>query len=189
MSDPIKLDLGCGTKKKDGHIGVDVVPFPGVDVVCDVGKDRWPWNDESVDEVHCSHMLEHLWPWERVHFANECYRVLKRGGKAQIVVPHWASGRYYGDVTHKSPPVGEAWLYHLGKAWRDEKAPHENQPSIYLDVPGCRIEVPAYTCDFAGTFSFSLQPSLQGRNPDYVQFALSFYKESAMDLLFGLNKA
>jgi hypothetical protein len=56
----VKLDLGCGTMKKEGFVGVDSRAFPGVDVVCNLGRDVWPWPDSSVDEVSCQQMLEHL---------------------------------------------------------------------------------------------------------------------------------
>ena len=31
----MKLDLGCGLKKQEGHVGVDSMALPGVDVVYD----------------------------------------------------------------------------------------------------------------------------------------------------------
>jgi len=108
---PIRIDCGCGkNKRKDGDwIGVDVIAFEGVDIVMDLGKNKWPWKDGSVDEVHASHFVEHLKPEERIHFVNELYRVLKDPkyvdgkrveGFATIIVPHWASQRAYGDLTH-----------------------------------------------------------------------------------------
>lgn len=99
MAEGVKLDLGCGKNKKAGFIGVDNISFDGVDVVHDL-RTQWPWEKESVEEVHCSHFLEHLTNAERVHFWNELYRVMKPGAKAQIIVPHWSSGRAYGDPTH-----------------------------------------------------------------------------------------
>ena len=60
MSDvPFKLDLGCGKNKQAGFVGVDERAFEGVDVAHDLRR-PWPWSDSSVDEVHCSHFLEHL---------------------------------------------------------------------------------------------------------------------------------
>src|SRR5688572_13911022 len=101
----IKLDLGCGPNKKEGFLGVDSIKFKGVDVVFDLATGRWPWKDNSVSEAHASHFVEHLDAKERTHFVNELYRVLKPGATAQIIVPHWASQRAYGDPTHKWPPV------------------------------------------------------------------------------------
>lgn len=168
----MKLDLGCGTRKKEGFIGVDSRQFDGVDVVADLGADKWPWQDETVDEVHCSHMVEHLTAPQRVHFVNELCRVLKRGGKAAIVVPHWASCRAYGDLTHQWPPVSEFWFYYLNAEWRKVNAPHND----------------GYSCDFDATWGYSLHPSLNVRNVEFQQFALNSHKEAAQDIVATLTK-
>lgn len=171
---PVKLDLGCGKNKKEGFIGVDCLDFPGVDVKLDIGKDRWPWADSSVDEVHCAHTVEHLqfnpeYP-ERIRFANELWRVLKSQAKATIVVPHWASCRQYGDYTHREP-VCEMWPWYLNKAWRASDAPHNN----------------LYTCDFdCTTPGYSWHTALNHRNDEYRQFAMHWYKEAAQDMIFTL---
>ena len=131
---PIRVDIGCGKAKKEGFIGVDIIAFEGVDIVINAGKERWPFEDNSVDEIHTSHFIEHLYPEERIHFANEVYRVLKNptydnagkmiSGLVTIIVPHWASQRAYGDLTHKWPAVSEFWFYYLDKDWRSVNAPH-----------------------------------------------------------------
>lgn len=162
---PLKLDLGCGKNKREGFTGVDALKFPGVDVVCNLGSGRWPWKDSSVDEVNCSHMIEHLdWP-ERVHFFNELYRVMKPGAKAAIVLPHWASSRYYGDPTHKSPFSEFAWFY-LKRDWREQNAPHVG-----------------YTCNFEVSYGYTMHPELMARNEEYRRWALGFLKEAALDMV------
>src|SRR5579859_7455145 len=118
-----KLDLGCGPHKKAGFIGVDSRAFDGVDVVADLCG-VWPWADESVEEIHASHVLVHFTAAQRVHVFNEMHRVLIKGGKALIITPHWASGRAYGDFTHQWPPVCEMSYYYLNREWHENNAPH-----------------------------------------------------------------
>lgn len=168
----MKLDLGCGKHKKDGHIGVDSIAFDGVDVVCNIGADRWPFDDESVDEAHASHVVEHLTAGERIHFVNELARVLRRGSKATIVTPHWCSNRAYGDLTHQWPPVSEMWFFYLKREWREVNAPHNVE----------------YTCDFDATWGYGVNPALHTRNAEYVQYALESFKESATDLIATITK-
>ena len=190
----VRLDLGCGTKKKEGFTGVDRIGFPGVDVVCNVGADRWPWDDNSVDEAHSSHMLEHLWPWERVHLANELFRVLKPGARATFWTPDLGSDRAYGDLGHVWPPVSASWLFHLNAKWRAESAPHGNvdTPLPFVGVDGKPIVVPAYTCDFdPPTWSFATIPNdpfTTGRNPEWLQMACVRYRNAAGDIIFTLTK-
>ena len=169
---PIKLDLGCGINKKEGFIGVDSRAFDGkVDVVCDL-TGPWPWEADSVDEVHCSHMVEHLKPMERVHFVNELYRVMKKDAKATLVTPHAFAERAYGDMTHQWPPVTGFWFYYLDKNWRASNAPHND----------------FYTCDFAATWGYSMHQGLFNRAPEYQQHALSYWKEAAQDMIATLIK-
>jgi SAM-dependent methyltransferase len=177
----LKLDIGCGKNKQEGFTGVDSIKFPGVDVVMDIRK-RWPWKDDSVDEVYCSHVLEHLTnldeKWERVHFFNELYRVLKPGGTCKLILPHWCSNRYYGDPTHKEP-FSEMGFEYLSREWRGTQAPHTDAEY----APGM------YTCDFQHvTYGYSLAPWLASRNEQFRSDALNMYKEAAQDMIATLTK-
>lgn len=168
----MKLDLGCGPNKlASDWVGVDVRRFPGVDEVVDLTQ-RWPWADDTVDEVYCSHFVEHLDADERVHFVNELYRVLKMGGGAKIITPHWASARAYGDLTHKWPPVSEWWYYYLSANWREGNAPHNDM----------------YTCNFEATGGYNMRPDLAPRNQEYQLFAMANYKEACLDNIVTLTK-
>lgn len=167
-----KIDFGCGPNKKEGFIGVDTLPFDGkVDVVMDIGKDQWPWEDESVDEVHSSHFIEHLDAQERIRFFNELYRVMKKDSTATIVVPHWSSGRAYGDLTHKWPPVADFFWYYLNAEWRKSNAPH---------VP--------LTCNFEGTWGFTMASPWNMKNTETQTFALTHYREVAQDVIATLKR-
>jgi len=163
----LKLDLGCGKNKQPGFTGVDIRKFDGVDIVCDLGTKRWPWKNDSVDEIYSSHFVEHLNPDERIHFVNELYRIMKKDAKALIITPHWCSNRAYGDLTHQWPPVSEMWFYYLDKNWRKDNAPHND----------------FYTCDFLCTWGYSTHQGIQARNQEYQMHALGFWKEAALDTI------
>jgi hypothetical protein len=173
-----RLDFGCGANKREGFTGVDVIAFPGVDVVLDIATAVWPWADGSVAEAHASHFVEHLTGRERVHFVNELYRVLAPGATCTIIVPHWASCRAYGDYTHQWPPVSEFWFYYLSKAWRTGNAPHNDAAHV----------AGGYACDFEATWGYSMRGDLLSRNSEYQQMALGNYKEAAQDIIATLTK-
>lgn len=177
-STPIRLDFGCGPHKREGFIGVDQSPFVGVDVVCDLASERWPWADGTVSEGHASHFLEHLTATERVHFWNELYRVLAPGGSCQIIVPHWASNRAYGDPTHQWPPVSEMAFYYISQDWRAANAPHTD----------AAWNPKGFSCDFDATWGYSMRPDLLSRNAEYQQYALANHKDAAMDLIATVRK-
>lgn len=175
---PTKLDIGCGKNKREGFHGVDQYKMDGVDTVLKIGASKWPFADNSIEEAHSSHFVEHLTAQERVHFYNELHRVMKPGAKATIIVPHWASNRAYGDPTHQWPPVAEMSFYYLSKEWRATQAPHTDK----------KWNKDGFSCDFQATWGYSFTPELSLRNQEYIQFALANYKEAAQDLHATLTK-
>lgn len=167
----MKLDIGCGTRKVEGFVGVDAIEFEGVDVVHDMRVTPWPWEDDSVDEVLCSHFLEHLTGQERITFFNELYRVLKIGAKALMVTPDWSHASAYGDPTHQWPPISSWYALYLHKAWRSGNAPHVG-----------------YTCDFDWVHAVTWDEWLGTRNDEMKQFAMQRYINSSRDLHITLTK-
>jgi SAM-dependent methyltransferase len=93
------LNLGCGTKKMSGAIGVDLIKLPDVDVVCDLNSKDWPFENESIDEIYAFHVLEHL--DDTLNFMNEVHRILRNYGTINIRVPHFSHTNAYVDPTHK----------------------------------------------------------------------------------------
>lgn len=134
-------------------------------------KNHWPWDDNSVDEVHCSHFLEHLTGAERIHFFNELHRVMKPGAKALIITPHHSSGRAYGDLTHQWPPVVEMFWYYLDKTWRAQNAPHVG-----------------FTCDFQTTWGYSIGHPWNLKTPEAQMFGVNHYREVAQDMTATITK-
>jgi SAM-dependent methyltransferase len=180
MSD-LKLDLGCGSRKSPGFLGVDRRKFGEVDAVTDLSGKLWEFEpgsipgielkrldsgayvlpDSCVAEVYCSHFLEHLdhnqRNPERVRFMNELHRVMVPDGKATIITPHWASNRAYGDFTHADKPVSEMFYAYLSKEWRASNAP-DNDIQWHPD---------GYSCDFTATLSYSMHPRITDGEPPW----------------------
>jgi hypothetical protein len=172
-----KLDLGCGPNKKAGFTGVDQMAFPGVDVVTNLNH-TWPWESDSIEEVHSSHCIEHFNAMDRVHFLNELYRVMKKGAKATLIAPHWSSCRAYGDPTHQWPPVSEFAFFYWKKDWRMANAPHSDAQHL----PG------GFNCNFDVTWGYSLNPEVAQRNQEYQQYAMTYLKEACLDVIATLTK-
>jgi SAM-dependent methyltransferase len=200
QSPAIKLDLGCGSNKREGFLGVDRRKFDGVDAVADLSRPgKWRFSeqhigglelpldggngfiipDSSIAEAHCSHFLEHLTGPQRVQFMNELYRVLRPGGTAMIITPYWCSSRAYGDFTHQWPPVGEMFFFYLNRDWRMKNAP-DNDAQWNPD---------GYTCDFDWSYGYGMSAEIMTRSAQSQQFALANYKEAAQDLHATLTAA
>jgi len=80
----MKLNLGCGDKKRAGYVNVDNCGDP--DFLHDLSVFPWPWADDSVDEVFSEHFLEHVEDYEKTVL--EIHRILKPGGVIWFKVPH-----------------------------------------------------------------------------------------------------
>ena len=98
-TEPVIVELGCGKKKKQGRIGVDKLDLPNVDIVADIEEGLSFLPDNSVDQIYCKSIFEHIENLENL--MREIVRVLKRDGTANVFVPHFSSPYYYSDPTHK----------------------------------------------------------------------------------------
>lgn len=114
----IKLDLGAGRNPQPGFTSVDLYA-PGVDIKLDLFKFPWPWKDGTVDEIFCSHFLEHVPRTIRWRFMEECWRIMKLEATMRIFVPSFKSERAYGDMTHEPPAVVPMFFIYLNKGWRE----------------------------------------------------------------------
>ena len=99
----IKVTLGCGARPRNGWIGLDIVEY-GWNKVCDVTKDRFPFDDNTVDVVEMHNLIEHIERKHWRHMLNECWRVLKPAGIIEIITPDGKMDINYamGDPTHVS---------------------------------------------------------------------------------------
>ncbi len=167
---PVRLDLACGQTPLDGFEGVDL-HAPAARKV-DLLKFPWPLESDSVDQLHCSHFIEHIPNREievrdlvdanpqtierwvgvdmLIAFFNEAWRVLKDGGKFRVVCPSLRSNRAFQDPTHRRYIAAETFAY-LHRPWREA-----NQLEHYLRA----------SCNFGGTCNHTLPAELTLLSPE-----------------------
>lgn len=170
----LRLDIGCGSRKTDGHIGIDMFECPNVDHVTDIRKAPWPIDDGAVESIHTSHFVEHLDGPERISFMEECWRVLRDGGQLVVVCPHWSSMRAYGDPSHKWPPVCEWTFLYFNKGWRETNLLTHGVYDI--------------KADFDFSYGYALDADITVKNNDYQQMAIKHYNNAVMDIHVTLTK-
>lgn len=91
-----RIDLGCGGCKREGTIGIDSFPQPGVDYVLNLTSDPIPLPDRSVDKVYSSHFLEHVRDddWTS-HIFPEISRVCISGAELEFWTPYnWSNSAF-----------------------------------------------------------------------------------------------
>jgi SAM-dependent methyltransferase len=92
------LDVGCGSKKPPGAVGIDLSPQTDADVVHDLNTRPWPLESDSFDEILLQDVLEHL--REPYEVFAEVHRVARPGARVQLRTPHFSSSLAYSDPTH-----------------------------------------------------------------------------------------
>jgi len=75
--------------KRVGWVNVDKYENCDPEVIHDLDVFPYPWDDNSVDGILMTHVLEHLDDWWGAFC--ECARILKLGGKLDIHVPDESS--------------------------------------------------------------------------------------------------
>jgi len=112
---PVILDLGCGAGKVPGAFGVDIVDQPGVDLVHDLEATPYPLPENSADEIHLNHVLE--------HFANplpileEVWRLSRPDGQVLIRTPHYSGTYAWIDPTHRRAFSAKSFHYYGENAY------------------------------------------------------------------------
>jgi SAM-dependent methyltransferase len=92
------LDVGCGSEKHPGAVGLDLRPVDGVDVVHDLRDVPWPLPANHFERVICQDVIEHV-P-DVAAFLHEIHRVCAPNALVQIRTPHYTSRYAYNDPTH-----------------------------------------------------------------------------------------
>jgi SAM-dependent methyltransferase len=118
MTEPVRIDIGCGATTHPGFLGLDQLDGPNVDRVLDLTRDRYPFPDRSVDEVYSSHFLEHIDAPN--HVFGEIARISKDGARIEFWTPYAFSDEafLYG---HLHFITDEMWL-HFCVSHRDAHA-------------------------------------------------------------------
>lgn len=160
---PLRIDFGCGqncTVGQDGvkYVGVDFVACPGVDVVHDLTVFPYPFEDNSADEIVSNHFVEHLTGEDFMKHMDECWRILKPGGKMKLVHPYCFSERAFQDPTHKTFIPAARYLY-FDKNWRTiNKLDHypiksDFEFQVYVTYHGDKGEVWTLKADATKNFA------------------------------------
>ena len=185
----IKLSLACGDNKPDGFLGVDIAKTKSADFVQDLLVFPWKqFKDNSVDEIECSHFVEHIPHGDGYHdpflkFFDEIYRILKPAefdpanpnipikGFMKIVCPYYSSMRAWQDPTHQRA-ISEASFLYLNKQWRQDN----------------KLDHYPVSCDFDFSYGYSVSPQWQNRSDEARAFAIAHYINVVDDIQVLLSK-
>ncbi len=94
----MKINLGCGKNIIKGYTNIDKMNISGVDIICDIEKERLPLDDDSCSEFIISHVLEHIFDLEKL--LKEVYRVSQNGCKIKINTPYFSHESAFSNYQH-----------------------------------------------------------------------------------------
>lgn len=169
---PRKLDIACGQNKQKGFRGIDL--RGDADIIWDLFEYPWPIKTSSVQEVFCSHFVEHI-PHDRPGwdkdgfflFFEEVQRICREGAQVQVIHPYGKNSRAIWDPTHQRSIHETTWSY-LDPAWRQaNKLDHYNT-----------------TCDFEVVTmnGVGIADDIAARNPQMQAYAQAHYWDVIADM-------
>ncbi len=112
----VVLNLGAGKKKIEKAFSIDYPEW-------DAEEDPIPFGDNTVDMIHCYHLLEHI---ANVYYVlGEIERILKPGSHVNIVVPYYSSNIMAQDPDHKTAFSEHTWrtIFDTSRYTKDKVRP------------------------------------------------------------------
>ena len=147
----MRIDLGCGNRKMPGCIGIDRIPYDGVDIVHDMNEPM-PFEDNSISYIMASHSLQYVHHLQPV--LEEIYRVCKHGAIVCIIAP-------YAHVTaHMTNPHFKQFF-------------NEHSPRYWTEDPYYYVDQDEYL--FRQNTSWSLAEAAQELKMDFRLLRLEFF--------------
>lgn len=148
MDHAIRLNLGCGNKRQEGHFGVDRFSCAAVDLVADITRPL-PFKDSSVDAVWADNLIEHI--ADIPALMREIHRICRDGAEVSLITPHYTSISSWNDPTH---------VHHLSYFSMD----HFSREAVVhytgggFQVAARRLSFPGGLFGLLGRLAFALSP-------------------------------
>lgn len=175
----IRLDIACGANLQKGFIGIDIVGKPKTQatVIHDLMSFPWPFKDRSVDQVFCSHFIEHIPHGNGYNdpffdFMNELWRIMKTEATITFIAPYYTSQRSVQDPTHMRS-IGEATFLYVDADWRKM-----NRLTHY----------PVDTNFKVVSINHSISEEFTGKSQEAVMYAGTHYFNVISDIIVVLRK-
>lgn len=143
------LNLGAGKRPIEGATNHDLrldSARPWITVAHDLNVRPWPWEDQSYDKIVARAVFEHL-DIDLVASLDECWRILRPGGRIYVKVPYWHSEVAHSDPTHRwffsagafdqfdpERRRGQEYDFYTGRFWRIVKGPRLNDARSSIHV-------------------------------------------------------
>lgn len=151
MSQKNILNLGAGNDILQNAVNLDRVRHRSeIDMVWDLNVFPWPFGNDRFEVIKAWAVLEHL-DCDLIQSMNECWRILKPGGRCVLKLPYWSHENSYMDPTHRwfatletptvfdpETPYGKRYEFYTERKWKIIKGPKFNNAKSSII---CHLEV------------------------------------------------
>lgn len=122
MTEPLRVNLGCGKNPMEGWVNVDSVKGPGVDRIIDLDyalhRGWFTFGADSVDEVLGVHVIEHL--RNPLTMMQNLWGICRDGAIAMFACPYGSSDDAWTNPTHIRPYFLGSWgFFGQPHYWRE----------------------------------------------------------------------
>jgi len=168
----MKLNLGCGNKRKEGFLGVDKFPCDAVDKIADLTIDL-PFDDDSVSEIWMDNIIEHI-P-DIPSLMQEIHRISKNDALVTIITPHYTSLASWRDPTH---------IHHLCYFSMDhfEKEEVKHYTGGGFTITHRKLSFAGGVMGLLGRLIFSLSPKAYEKKWSFI------FRASTLKFILKINK-
>ena len=116
-----RLHLGCGQHMLPGWLNADLYPLDGGVLHVDAAR-RFPFRPATFDRIYSEHLIEHLTYTQGRMMLEECFRVLKPGGRIRISTPDL---RFLTDLLlHERTDLQERYVAWMSRLAESDAAPN-----------------------------------------------------------------
>lgn len=134
----MRLDVGCGSRRKDGFTGLDIRAIPVDNDIYnfkwDITQFPWPIDDDSCSEINMSYVWGAIEPKSRIAVMDELWRIMQPDGVLTLTEQHSASHKVLQDPTYYSGVNEYTFTYFDNKYKRYEV--YKPKPWHILDMSG-----------------------------------------------------
>jgi len=84
LTENVKLHIGCGDRKLEGYVNIDIAPSEAADLIMDVSKELHLVPSNIAIEIRLESVFEHFYRYQQKEILQEFQRILKKGARLVI---------------------------------------------------------------------------------------------------------
>lgn len=135
VKDNVKLHIGCGDKKLQGYVNIDIVPTEGADVVMDASSGLNCFPSDIASEIRLENVFEHFYRYQQKEILKNFHRILKNGGRLVIKWLPDFDAVIEAYLKKEKGIVGERFdLFNVYRLTHGDPAPHNSPHRLHKDI-------------------------------------------------------